>query len=73
MSDSDPQITFYLSGWYRRRDVASRVAIFFSAATVAGKLFFYNVKGIDRIDYGYEGAFGGILASVHQLTRYSQG
>jgi hypothetical protein len=53
--------------------VASRVAIFFSAATVAGKLFFYNVKGIDRIDYGYEGAFGGILASVHQLTRYPQG
>ncbi|KAJ7933830.1 major facilitator superfamily domain-containing protein [Mycena leptocephala] len=31
-----PGITFYLSRWYRRRDVASRVAIFFSAATVAG-------------------------------------
>ncbi|KAJ7497619.1 major facilitator superfamily domain-containing protein [Mycena latifolia] len=31
-----PGITFYLSVWYRRRDVASRVAIFFSAATVAG-------------------------------------
>ncbi|KAF8199780.1 major facilitator superfamily domain-containing protein [Mycena galopus ATCC 62051] len=31
-----PGITFYLSLWYRRRDVASRVAIFFSAATVAG-------------------------------------
>ncbi|KAJ6625808.1 hypothetical protein B0H10DRAFT_1942316 [Mycena sp. CBHHK59/15] len=29
-------ITFYLSLWYRRRDVASRVAIFFSAATIAG-------------------------------------
>ncbi|KAJ6594269.1 major facilitator superfamily domain-containing protein [Mycena capillaripes] len=31
-----PGITFYLSLWYRRRDVASRIAIFFSAATVAG-------------------------------------
>ncbi|KAJ7130834.1 major facilitator superfamily domain-containing protein [Mycena crocata] len=31
-----PGITFYLSVWYRRRDVASRVAIFFSAATIAG-------------------------------------
>ncbi|KAJ7646966.1 major facilitator superfamily domain-containing protein [Roridomyces roridus] len=31
-----PGVTFYLSLWYRRRDVASRVAIFFSAATVAG-------------------------------------
>ncbi|KAJ7692341.1 major facilitator superfamily domain-containing protein, partial [Mycena olivaceomarginata] len=31
-----PGITFYLSLWYRRRDVAGRVAIFFSAATVAG-------------------------------------
>ncbi|KAJ6625810.1 major facilitator superfamily domain-containing protein [Mycena sp. CBHHK59/15] len=31
-----PGITFYLSLWYRRRDVASRVAIFFSAATIAG-------------------------------------
>jgi hypothetical protein len=35
--------------------------------------FFYNVKGIYRTDYAHEGAFGGILASVHQLTRYSQG
>ncbi|KAJ7045875.1 major facilitator superfamily domain-containing protein [Mycena alexandri] len=31
-----PGVTFYLSLWYRRREVASRVAIFFSAATVAG-------------------------------------
>jgi len=31
-----PGITFYLSLWYRRRDVAQRIAIFFSAATIAG-------------------------------------
>ncbi|KIM45557.1 hypothetical protein M413DRAFT_430226 [Hebeloma cylindrosporum] len=31
-----PGITFYLSLWYRRQDVAQRIAIFFSAATIAG-------------------------------------
>ncbi|KAJ3532550.1 hypothetical protein NMY22_g7699 [Coprinellus aureogranulatus] len=31
-----PGITFYLSLWYRRRDAATRLAIFFSAATIAG-------------------------------------
>lgn len=31
-----PGITFYLSLWYRRRDAAQRLAIFFSAATIAG-------------------------------------
>lgn len=31
-----PGITFYLSLWYRRRDIAQRIAIFFSAATIAG-------------------------------------
>lgn len=35
--DWHAQITFYLSLWYRRRDVAFRIAIFFSAATIAGK------------------------------------
>jgi hypothetical protein len=30
------KITYYLSLWYRRRDVARRIAIFFSAATLAG-------------------------------------
>jgi hypothetical protein len=35
--DSPPsQITFYLSLWYRRQDAAKRIAIFFSAATIAG-------------------------------------
>ena len=32
------QVTFYLSLWYRRQDVAKRIAIFFSAATIAGEL-----------------------------------
>jgi MFS family permease len=31
-----PGITYYLSLWYRKRDVAVRIAIFFSAATLAG-------------------------------------
>ncbi|KAL1729744.1 major facilitator superfamily domain-containing protein [Schizophyllum commune] len=31
-----PGISFYLSIWYRRCDLSSRIAIFFSAATIAG-------------------------------------
>lgn len=31
-----PGVTFYLSLWYKRSEQARRVAIFFSAATVAG-------------------------------------
>jgi MFS family permease len=31
-----PGVTFYLSLWYKRGEQARRVAIFFSAATVAG-------------------------------------
>jgi hypothetical protein len=30
------KITFYLSLWYPKRDIARRIAIFFSAATIAG-------------------------------------
>ncbi|KAJ7899091.1 major facilitator superfamily domain-containing protein [Mycena leptocephala] len=43
-----PGITFYLSVWYRRRDVASRIAIFFSAATVAGK--FFTIYAIEKME-----------------------
>jgi MFS family permease len=31
-----PGVNFYLTLWYRRQEVALRIAIFFSAATVAG-------------------------------------
>ncbi|KAJ6498956.1 MFS general substrate transporter [Mycena sanguinolenta] len=45
-----PGITFYLSLWYRRRDVASRVAIFFSAATVAGAFGGILAYGIEKME-----------------------
>lgn len=31
-----PGITFYISLWYPRNEQSKRVAIFFSAATIAG-------------------------------------
>ncbi|KAG5639044.1 hypothetical protein H0H81_007658 [Sphagnurus paluster] len=46
-----PGITYYLSLWYRRRDVALRIAIFFSAATVAGDLIsLLALYGIVRME-----------------------
>ncbi|KAF5346736.1 hypothetical protein D9756_010402 [Leucocoprinus leucothites] len=45
-----PGITFYLSLWYRRRDVARRIAIFFSAATIAGAFGGLLAYGIERME-----------------------
>ncbi|KAJ2932279.1 hypothetical protein H1R20_g4820, partial [Candolleomyces eurysporus] len=45
-----PGITFYLSLWYRRRDVAKRIAIFFSAATVAGAFGGLLAYGIEHME-----------------------
>ncbi|KAF7321877.1 hypothetical protein MKEN_00709700 [Mycena kentingensis (nom. inval.)] len=45
-----PGITFYLSLWYRRRDVASRISIFFSAATIAGAFGGILAYGIEKLD-----------------------
>ncbi|TFK44128.1 major facilitator superfamily domain-containing protein [Crucibulum laeve] len=45
-----PGITFYLSLWYRRRDVAKRIAIFFSAATIAGAFGGLLAYGIERME-----------------------
>ncbi|RDB16719.1 hypothetical protein Hypma_002552 [Hypsizygus marmoreus] len=45
-----PGITYYLSLWYRRRDVASRIAIFFSAATVAGAFGGILAYGIEQME-----------------------
>ncbi|KAF9449671.1 MFS general substrate transporter [Macrolepiota fuliginosa MF-IS2] len=45
-----PGITFYLSLWYRRGDVASRIAIFFSAATIAGAFGGLLAYGIERME-----------------------
>jgi len=45
-----PGITFYLSLWYRRQDVAFRIAIFFSAATIAGAFGGILAFGIEHME-----------------------
>ena len=45
-----PGITYYLSLWYRRRDVARRIAIFFSAATLAGAFGGILAFGIEQME-----------------------
>ncbi|KAF8149437.1 phthalate transporter [Crassisporium funariophilum] len=52
-----PGITFYLSLWYRRRDVAQRIAIFFSAATIAGAFGGLLAFGIEHME-GIGGLYG---------------
>jgi len=54
-----PGITFYLSLWYRRRDAAQRIAVFFSAATIAGAfggLLAYAIEHMEGIGglYGWQ-------------------
>lgn len=45
-----PGITFYLSHWYPRRKFAMRIAIFFSAATIAGAFGGILAFGIEKMD-----------------------
>lgn len=45
-----PGITYYLSLWYRKRDVAVRIAIFFSAATLAGAFGGILAYGIEKME-----------------------
>lgn len=52
-----PGVTFYLSLWYRPREVSSRIAIFFSAATVAGAFGGILAFGIERME-GIAGLHG---------------
>ncbi|KAJ7693323.1 major facilitator superfamily domain-containing protein [Mycena rosella] len=51
-----PGVTFYLSVWYCRADVASRVAIFFSAATIAGEFAIEKMEGIGGL-HGWQWIF----------------
>ncbi|KAF8647029.1 hypothetical protein AX16_006866 [Volvariella volvacea WC 439] len=45
-----PGVTFYLSLWYRRRDIAARISLFFSAATIAGAFGGILAYGIAHVD-----------------------
>ncbi|KAL1722934.1 major facilitator superfamily domain-containing protein [Schizophyllum commune] len=58
-----PGISFYLSIWYRRCDLSSRIAIFFSAATVAGAfggLLAFCIEKMEGIGglHGWQWIFG---------------
>ncbi|KAI5897004.1 MFS general substrate transporter [Schizophyllum commune H4-8] len=61
-----PGISFYLSIWYRRCDLSSRIAIFFSAATIAGafggllarvKFCIEKMEGVGGL-HGWQWIFG---------------
>ncbi|KAG8767274.1 hypothetical protein FRC15_005797, partial [Serendipita sp. 397] len=45
-----PGVTFYLSMWYKRTEQSRRVAIFFSAATVAGAFGGILAYAIEKLD-----------------------
>lgn len=72
-----PGIAYYLSLWYRRRDVAVRIAIFFSAATVAGAFGGILAYGIQRMEgigglHGWQWIFclEGILTILVAASAY---
>lgn len=62
-----PGVTFYLSMWYRRRDVALRIAIFFSAATLAGAFGGLLAFAIEKMD-----GIGSVISLlVNESSTYS--
>ncbi|KAG1845305.1 MFS general substrate transporter [Suillus subalutaceus] len=51
-----PGVNYYICLWYPRSERSKRIAIFFSAASVAGMQYF-NMYGIERMD-GIGGLYG---------------
>ncbi|KAM0756371.1 MFS general substrate transporter [Meredithblackwellia eburnea MCA 4105] len=72
-----PGVTFFLTQWYRRHECASRTAIFFSAATIAGAFGGLLARLINLMD-GVGGLHGwrwifileGILTVVIAVASY---
>ncbi|KIK02708.1 hypothetical protein K443DRAFT_96457 [Laccaria amethystina LaAM-08-1] len=67
-----PGVAFYLSLWYRRRDVGKRIAIFFSAATLAGAPYgIEKMEGVGGL-HGWQWIFclEGIATVLVALTSY---
>lgn len=52
-----PGVTYYISLWYKRNEQSKRVAIFFSAATVAGAFGGILAFGIEKME-GIAGLHG---------------
>ncbi|KAF8693161.1 hypothetical protein AX14_002309 [Amanita brunnescens Koide BX004] len=50
MSGLVPGVLFYLSQWYRRRDLALRIALFYAAAAVAGAFGGILAFGIEHME-----------------------
>lgn len=72
-----PGVTFYLSLWYKRSEQSRRVAIFFSAATVAGAFGGILAYGIEKLDgraglHGWQWIFllEGILTVLVAVVAY---
>ncbi|KAF8693162.1 hypothetical protein AX14_002310, partial [Amanita brunnescens Koide BX004] len=71
-----PGIVFYLSQWYRRRDVALRIAIFYSSATIAGRSFgiehMENVGGLHGWQWIFclEGLTTIVIATLSYFLMY---
>lgn len=36
IDDYDPGISFFLSGWYKRKEASKRISVFFGGAVMAG-------------------------------------
>lgn len=45
-----PGVTFYITMWYRRHECGYRMALFFSAATLAGAFGGLLARGISEMD-----------------------
>ena len=45
-----PGVTFYITMWYRRHECGFRMALFFSAATLAGAFGGLLARGISEMD-----------------------
>jgi MFS family permease len=60
---------FALISWYKRSELGSRVAVIFSAATIAGAFSMYITSGYGKLtDYSKQCQSGGFLAvAIHNM------
>lgn len=64
-----PGVSFYITMWYRRHECGYRMALFFSAATIAGCFGGLLARGISEMD-GVGGKYGwAVSSSLHWLSK----
>jgi MFS family permease len=67
-----PGVTFYLSLWYKRAEQGRRVAIFFSAATIAGAFGGILAFAIEKLE-GRAGLHGWAwIVSINMMPNYER-